>query len=353
MSSNSVTILIIHAPNVHQGGGAALLLPLLSLITEDCHCIAILDRRFQLPNKLYEQIEVIPVEPTVRSRIEAERKLAGLARPQDVILCFGNLPPLFKLSARVFVFVQNRLLLEPASLGAFPWKVRMRIFIERCWLRLRASSVTQFFVQTPSMQRSLEQRFAVRAVLFPFVRDSQRDYPRRLPVSDGEASTEFDFLYVASGEPHKNHRNLIMAWQLLAEDGLRPVLCLTIEHDAEKELMAWIDDMKTRHDLKINNVSSSSQAEIDTLYSRVKALIYPSRCESLGLPLIEARNAGLPVLASELDFVRDVIDPEQTFDPESPVSIARAVKRFMGAEEQPLPLKSAGDFVQYLLKQDP
>jgi len=343
--------LIIHAPNVHQGGGAALLVPLLSSI--DGNCIAIIDRRFQLSDEVQERLEVIPVEPTVRSRIEAERRLAALARPEDTVLCFGNLPPLFRLSAKVFVFVQNRLLLEPFSLSVFSWKARMRILMERGWLRLRASNVSLFIVQTPSMQRSLEQRFSTSGVLFPFVRDSQRDYPRRLPVPDGEASTEFDLLYVASGEPHKNHRNLIMAWQLLAEDGLRPVLCLTIEHDAEKELMAWIDDMKTRHDLRINNVSSSSQAEIDTLYSRVKALIYPSRCESLGLPLIEARNAGLPVLASELDYVRDVLDPEQTFDPESPVSIARAVKRFMGVEERSLPLKSAGDFVQYLLKQDP
>jgi len=342
--------LIIHAPNVHQGGGAALLVPLLASITKDCHCTAIIDRRLQIPDNSQEQIEVVRVEPSIRSRIEAERRLAGLARPEDIVLCFGNLPPLFKLSARVFVFVQNRLLLEPFSLSVFSWKARMRILMERGWLWLRASNVSLFIVQTPSMQRSLERRLSTSAVPFPFARDSHRDYPRRVPVPDGEASTEFDFLYVASGEPHKNQRNLILAWQLLAEDGLRPVLCLTIDHDAGKELMAWIDGMKTRHDLRINNVSSASQTEIDALYGRAKALIYPSRCESLGLPLIEARNAGLPILASELDYVRDVIDPEQGFDPESPVSIARAVKRFMGVDERPLPLKSAAEFIQYLLK---
>lgn len=343
--------LIIHAPNVHQGGGAALLVPLLSSIVGNC--IAIIDRRLQLSDEVQERLEVIPVEPTVRSRIEAESRLAALARSEDTVLCFGNLPPLFRLSARVFVFVQNRLLLESVSLSAFPWKVRMRIFMERCWFRLRATTVSQFFVQTPSMQRSLEQRFAVRVVLFPFVREANRDYSRGAPAHERESTAEFDFLYVASGQPHKNHRNLIMAWQLLAEDGLRPVLCLTIEHDAGKELLAWIDDMKIRHDLRVSNVSSASQAEIDALYGRAGALIYPSRCESLGLPLIEARNAGLPILASELDYVRDVLDPEQSFDPASPVSIARAVKRFMGVNERSLPLKGVGDFVQYLLKQAP
>jgi hypothetical protein len=65
--------------------------------------------------------------------------------------------------------------------------------------------------------------------------------------------------------------------------------------------------------------------------------------------LIEARQANLPVLASELDFVRDVLDPEQTFDPESSISIARAVKRFMGVNEQPLPLLDAARFLASVL----
>jgi hypothetical protein len=55
------------------------------------------------------------------------------------------------------------------------------------------------------------------------------------------------------------------------------------------------------------------------------------------------------VLASELDYVRDVLDPEQAFDPESAVSIARAVKRFMGIEEPALPLLDAGGFMKQIL----
>ncbi len=59
------------------------------------------------------------------------------------------------------------------------------------------------------------------------------------------------------------------------------------------------------------------------------ALIFPSKTESLGLPLIEAASAGLPIIASELDFVRDVCVPNETFDPYSSTSISRAVKRLL------------------------
>ena len=55
------------------------------------------------------------------------------------------------------------------------------------------------------------------------------------------------------------------------------------------------------------------------------------------------------MLASELDYVRDVVDPEESFDPASPVSIARAVKRFLGIPEPALPLRDAETFVRELL----
>jgi hypothetical protein len=53
-----------------------------------------------------------------------------------------------------------------------------------------------------------------------------------------------------------------------------------------------------------------------SLYNKVGAAIFPSTFESLPLRLIEARQAGLSVLASQLDYVRS--RPGQTFDPESP-----------------------------------
>ena len=78
-------------------------------------------------------------------------------------------------------------------------------------------------------------------------------------------------------------------------------------------------------------------------------MIFPSTSESFGLPLIEATHAGLPILASELDYVRDVCSPVQTFDPTSPVSIARAVKRFLAAPEPALQLRSPQEFWRELL----
>ena len=144
---------------------------------------------------------------------------------------------------------------------------------------------------------------------------------------------------------------MIAAWALLAEDGIRPSLCLTLEKTRFPDLCAWVEHKKMSLNLNITNVGILPNEEIQSLYHEARALIYPSDFETLGLPMIEARCAGLPILASELDYVRDLVDPEQTFDPNSPVSIARAVKRFLGKPERPLPLTDAKTFLAKLLNE--
>jgi len=64
------------------------------------------------------------------------------------------------------------------------------------------------------------------------------------------------------------------------------------------------------------------------------------------LPLIEAREANIDIIAPELDYVRDVVCPVETFDPLSPISIARAVKRYLGIPEMPIELVSASNIMQ-------
>ena len=42
----------------------------------------------------------------------------------------------------------------------------------------------------------------------------------------------------------------------------------------------------------------------------------------------------VPIIASELDFVRDILDPSESFDPNSSKSISRAVKRFLALDDE-------------------
>lgn len=345
------TRVFIHATNVHQGGGSSLLNALLKALPESEKWVLSLDGRMPISEDVAHNVQIKRVKPSVVQRFIAERWLVQSVTPEDIVLCFGNLPPLFKLRGRTIVFVQNRYLIDDAHLNGFPLRVRLRLAIERLWLTKRMGNANEFVVQTSAMKKLLEKRTGskIPVRILPFVAESG-GYSREMSQPVMQEKRDFDFVYIASGEPHKNHRRLLEAWCLLAEEGLFPLLCLTLDESRFTTLCQVIEVMRQRHGLKVTNVGELSHKDVLALYKRAGASIYPSIFESFGLPLIEARQAGLPVLASELDYVRDVLDPEQTFDPESPVSIVRAVKRFMGRNEQALPLLDAAQFMARILE---
>lgn len=336
--------LILHAPNVHQGGGRTLLVQLLRAIAA-VPCLALLDSR--LAADIPPAIRVRRIPATLFHRIAAERHLRNIARPDDVVLCFGNLPPLFSLPSKIVVFLQNRYLVDPTvALRTFPKKAAIRIWLERRWLFSRRRRAHLFIVQSESMRVAVHEHCGVEALVLPFA--GAGPTPEEL-ASKRTHPVDYDFLYVASGEPHKNHRKLVEAWAMLAADNVRPHLCLTLSRDSHPALCAWIDQQTVTHGLKITNLTEVGAKEVASLYQRSLALVYPSTAESFGLPLFEAVQAGLPVLAAERDYVRDLVDPTETFDPASSRSIARAVRRFLKLPESRPEIVDASVFVRQLL----
>lgn len=319
-----------------------------SINKDDVSCVAFLDSRLELPESISANIRVNRVESNILKRLLAELKLKRTTKDDDVVLSFGNLPPLFRLNAKTILFIQNRYLVDNIELKNFRIKIRLRIYIERIWLKWLRKNIDTVIVQTPSMQKCVLNHLGHDAVILPFV-TIKNTYSRSFARIKNIGGCRYDFLYVASGEPHKHHKQLVDAWVMLSLEGIYPVLCLTLNEETNQELVKWIRDMVQKYNLKIINTGFVPQSTVFEMYKQTKALIYPSTLESFGLPLIEARNANLPIIASELDYIRDLLDPEETFDPSSPKSIARAVKRFLGYKEKPLHLVDPERFLNFCI----
>jgi len=316
--------MIFYAPNIHQGGGKVLLHSLLKEMKGDQNILFVLDERLNLPAGLTLSGKIIRVKATILSRLFLEWRLRRLISPETKLLCMGNLPPLFSNSENTTVFVQNRYLIDDVPLDGFSWFTRLRISVERLWLRSRSSCVKRFLVQTPTMRQLLKKALGRDSDVLPFV--SSTLFCNKSGKVKGNKL--YDFLYVASGEPHKNHQVLIEAWKILARRNSYPSLCLTLEKKRFPQLCTWIESMVEKHHLQVTFSGRMDQNGISRLYKLSRALIYPSRFESFGIPLLEGAAAGLPILASNVDYVRDVVRPTMVFDPESAPSIADAVLDF-------------------------
>lgn len=336
--------LILYAPNVNTGGGLTLLRELVSVTPTTGQ--AFLDARARERLQLPDTTSVTWVRPSAVDRLLAEYRLSRATGPDDTVLCFHGLPPLLGNPGRIVVFLQNRIHLGFDRLDQFAPRTRLRLSFERAVARILRYRVDTYVVQTPSMRRALVAWHGgdVDVRVCPFARaETATTSP-----ADTRPGQWWDFLYVADGVAHKNHRRLLEAWRLLAEDGLRPTLALTLGQ-RDSALISKIDDAVRRHGLLIENLGELPHRDIMRAYHQAGALVFPSTSESFGLPLIEARQSGLPIVASERDFVRDVCSPVQTFDPDSAVSIARAVKRFLRCEETAIALKSPRQFLDEVL----
>ncbi|WP_372861417.1 glycosyltransferase, partial [Pseudoalteromonas sp.] len=148
---------------------------------------------------------------------------------------------------------------------------------------------------------------------------------------------------------HKNHQNLLEAWIKLAELGKYPTLALTLG-ERDVKLIEQVTTLKQKYNLKITNLGHLPYKDVLNLYQCSRALIFPSITESFGLPLIEASQLGVDIIASELDYVRDVCNPKCTFDPNSYVSIYRAVLRYLGVEEKIPSLNNSADLWSKFVK---
>jgi glycosyltransferase involved in cell wall biosynthesis len=334
--------LIVHAPNVHRGGGKVLLAALLQAVPSNQEAEALCDERLAGVTPA-EHVRLTSYAPSLGGRWAAERRLKSLAGREDVVLCMGNLPPLYALHSRVYLFLQNRYLCEPLPLEGFDLGVRCRIAAERIWLQRRLSNVSRVIVQTRSMRESAQRHLGIDAAVIAFAAGAEA------PAGGAPAARPPPkrFLYPASAEPHKNHARLVEAWRLLRASGIEAELHLTVSGQTPlaQELERWKSE-----GLPLVNHGEVDAARLRELYSSCDALVYPSTAESFGLPLVEARAAGLPIVAAELDYVRDVADPVQTFDAGSSVSIARAVRRYLGAPERPADVISPAAFLERLLE---
>jgi glycosyltransferase involved in cell wall biosynthesis len=328
---------ILYAPGVHTGGGWSLLQAVITISHPKNPLRLFLDSRVANIAVVPKHVEVYWIRPTIFARLAAEWRLFLTTNKVDTVICFSSLPPLFPSNGNIVVFQQNIILLKKSTLSLFSLRKEIKFMLMRFFSIIFKKNIKKFIVQTPSMFRAVRNWYGhdIKVSIIPFSAHIL------LPLSSKKLLKKRQgFVYIADGSAHKNHHHLLEAWLLLAKCGYRPKLLLTISSQ-NKFLLDKIDYLRRKEGLRIyNNKKRLNQKDIMKIYSNAEALIFPSFLESLGLPLIEASQINLPIIASELDFVREVCKPAQTFDPHSSISIMQAVLRFMGKRDPLVKLQS-------------
>ncbi len=119
---------------------------------------------------------------------------------------------------------------------------------------------------------------------------------RKLPQKE----PEYDLLYVSNFAPHKNHLGLLKAcvgsnWRIAFVGSDMGTLESCIDYAAE-------------NNLQCSFLSKLSDDELIEVYDASRVFVFPSKLEGFGIPFIEARSRGLPVVANDIDIFRALTD---------------------------------------------
>jgi len=119
----------------------------------------------------------------------------------------------------------------------------------------------------------------------------------------------FNFFYPAASLSYKNHKVIVSALVILRK---------THPEIFEKTKVFFTVDKLPNYLMKkiaLNNLDICIQfigqlpyAEILSYYKSTDALLFPSKMESLGYPLLEASCFGLPIIACDLPYAKEVLE---------------------------------------------
>jgi glycosyltransferase involved in cell wall biosynthesis len=135
------------------------------------------------------------------------------------------------------------------------------------------------------------------------------------------------FMYFpAATWPHKNHKNLLIALQLLKlRYNFDGELVLTgISMQSHGKILGEIQRLGLCGMVKI--LGYIPYEDLPYLYNLARLMVFPSLFEGFGIPLVEAMACGCPVVCSNVTSIPEVVgDAGLMFDPTSPEDMAEKI----------------------------
>jgi len=316
-------MILIDASNINSGGGEVLLKYLIeSLDYKGENYFVIADPRWKNNSIPLENQEVVKI--SIFNRKSILENFIKLKNPTTLLL-FGNFPPPFKviIGIKTVTYIQNNLVINWRNSKHQTHTKILYLFIVRFYIQLFIKNSKYYCFQNNNTKNDFIQSYGITSgteyKVLPF-------FKIKVPeISIPFVEREDSFIYVSSDLAHKNHKNLLLAWEYNFTQGINNILYITIDESKETETTQLYNALKFKK-VPIINLGKISQNEVFEQCQKIKYAVFPSFIETIGLNMVESASLGCKVLASNLSYVDEVIKPSLRFDPNNLHDIAEKVK---------------------------
>lgn len=248
----------------------------------------------------------------------------GMDRKLDVYVFFTPIIPFFLRPKRSVVVAFDFAYWRMHT----PWRLdlsaRVLLFLHRYALR-RADAIIAISEETKQDVVRLCKVSPERISVVPLSYVPLGEEKKVLPVP------EHYFLFAGVLKGRKNVAGVIRAFALFTKSNGTHQLLIAGKGGSAYALSL----VQLAHELGIEKrvqfLGYVTDTELAYLYSKARALVFPSFIEGFGMPVLEAMYAGLPVITSNKGSLAEVAgDAALLVDPRSPQEIAAAMGRIAG-----------------------
>jgi glycosyltransferase involved in cell wall biosynthesis len=178
-------------------------------------------------------------------------------------------------------------------------------------------------VQQSWMREAFKEQFGCRNVIVAHPAMKSIKYSAR--VREGSR-----FFYPSFARVFKNFEVVLSAWEILCADpSWDGRLTLTVDESVNRYGHALIK--RFGHLRNVEFIGRVAPEKVQELYRQNDCLVFASKLETWGLPITEAKEAGLFILAADLPYAHEAAgnyDGAAFFSPIQPLELAEMMNQF-------------------------
>lgn len=261
----------------------------------------------------------------IKAVISLNMGVNGLKTPS--IISLHNVLPLYHCGNKVFdrksdmvkQFVINHMIIKSLKKAAY-------VLIPSEWIK--DALIKKFNIE--------ESRIYVSPIIVPEVaellnccsKETDKGYSHHTDKDD-RINENLCFIYPSTGYPYKNHRVVVDAVKILQKEGITGFCVRFTGNVGNGKTIESIKKEINENNLAIEFSGFLSKEELVRTYKE-GVLLFPSKIETDGFPLLESMACGGYIIASNLNYAKEALKPYDNydlFDPDNPNELAALMKK--------------------------
>jgi len=233
-------------------------------------------------------------------------------------------PPVPRLDCPLVVTLHDLIVQTYYELKSLP--VRQQLFYR--WNVRRAVRAERLITVSESARRDIIRETGIASERVTVLHNAVEFRPNqdRKPIDRLGIQSPY-ILYAGSFEPRKNLSGAVRAFGNLVKEGFAHHLVALVERESGHMSAAIkvIGDLGLQD--RVHLVHSLPESDLRSLYTHATTLFFPSFAEGFGYPPVQAAACGVPVVASDLAVLREVMGDAALFvDPSNDSAMTQGLR---------------------------